>query len=130
MRHRGELFVPLIDLDRASSTALHRQIHHQIARAIGSGVVPPNARLPATRVMARLLRVSRNTVLLAYEDLAADNLIRGKRGAGMWVNGGVNDHVPRELTWFALRQVIHAAGYPAKILALADPDGNPLYIRN
>ena len=126
MRQGGELFVPLIDLDRASSIALHRQIHQQIARAIGGGAIPRNARLPATRVMAKLLRVSRNTVLLAYDDLAADDLIRGKRGAGMWVNGDA----PKELTWFGLRQVIHAAGYPSKILTLDDPDGNPLYIRN
>lgn len=125
MSHRGEIFVPLIHLDRTSHLALHTQIHHQIARAIGSGAIPRNARLPSTRVMARLLRVSRNTALLAYDDLAADNLIRGKRGAGMWVNG----ETPRELTWFGLRQAIHAAGYPAKILTLADPDGNSFYIR-
>jgi GntR family transcriptional regulator/MocR family aminotransferase len=111
MSHRGELFVPLIDLDRTSSIALHCQIHAQIARAISSGAIPRNARLPATRVMARLLRVSRNTVLLAYDDLVADNLIRSERGAGIWVNGDF----PRELTWFGLRQVIHAAAYPAKI---------------
>lgn len=125
MSHRRELFVPSIDLDRASSIPLHRQIYHQIARAIRSGAIPRNARLPATRVMARLLRVSRNTMLIAYDDLAADNLIRGKRGAGMWVNGDA----PVELTWFGLRHVIRAAGYPARILTLADPDGNFLYIR-
>lgn len=125
MSHRGEVCVPLIDLDRASTTALHRQIYHQVARAIGSGAIPGNTRLPATRVMARLLRVSRNTVLLAYDDLAADNLIRGRQGSGMWVNGDA----PRQLTWFGLRQVIKAAGYPVKVLALPDPDGNSLYIR-
>jgi DNA-binding transcriptional regulator YhcF (GntR family) len=125
MSHRGELFVPLIDLDRTSSIALHCQIQAQIARAISSGAIPRNARLPATRVMARLLRVSRNTVLFAYDDLVANNIIRSERGAGMWVNGDL----PRELTWFGLRQVIHAAAYPAKILTLADPDGNSIYIR-
>ena len=125
MSHRRELFVPSIDLDRASSIPLHRQIYHQIARAIRSGAIPRNARLPATRVMARLLRVSRNTMLIAYDDLAAGNLIRGKRGAGMWVNGDA----PVELTWFGLQHVIRAAGYPARILTLADPDGNFLYIR-
>ncbi|MGA3093090.1 MAG: GntR family transcriptional regulator [Terriglobales bacterium] len=125
MGHRREFVVPPIDLDRASKVPLHRQIYHQIAGAIRSRSVHCGARLPSTRVMARLLRVSRNTVLVAYDDLAADNLIRGKRGAGMWVNGDA----PVDLTWLRLRHVIRAAGYPTRILTLADPDGNPLYIR-
>jgi GntR family transcriptional regulator/MocR family aminotransferase len=125
MKDRGELFIPLIDLDRVLPVPLHHQVHQQIASAIASGAIPRNARLPATRVLAKLLRVSRNTVLLAYEDLAADNLIRGRHGSGMWVNSVA----PKKLTWFGLRQVIRAAGYPAKVLTLADPDGNSLYIR-
>ena len=125
MSHRQELFVPPIDFDRTSTISLRRQIYDQIARGIRSGAIPRNARLPATRVMAQLLRVSRNTVIVAYDDLAADNLIRGKRGAGMWVNGDT----PVKLTWFGLRHVIRAAGYPARILKLDDPDGNSLYIR-
>jgi DNA-binding GntR family transcriptional regulator len=125
MTHTPELFVPSIDLDRSSSFALHRQIYLQIAHAIRSGAIPRNTRLPATRVLARLLQVSRNTVLAAYDALAADQLIRGKRGAGMWVDGGA----PLQLSWFGLRQAIRASGYPARILALADPDGNSLYLR-
>jgi len=30
---------------------------------------------------------------------------------------------------FGLQHVIRGAHYPARALALADPDGNPLYIR-
>jgi hypothetical protein len=33
-----------------------------------------------------------------------------------------------EVTWFGLRQVIRAAGYPARSVALAAPDGNPIYL--
>ena len=75
--------------------------------------------------MARLLGVSRNTVLAAYDDLAAEDLVRGRRGSGMRVNRSAT--VP-EVTWFGLRQVIRAANYPARVLALADPDGNALYV--
>jgi DNA-binding GntR family transcriptional regulator len=76
--------------------------------------------------MARLLRVSRNTVLAAYDDLASEDLLRGEPGAGMRVQ-----HVAAapEPSWFGLRQVIREAGYPAKVLAVEDPDGNPLYLR-
>jgi DNA-binding GntR family transcriptional regulator len=121
----GQIFVPPIELDRASKVPLHRQIRHQIARDIRNGAIDSNARLPSTRVMARLLHVSRNTVLVAYDNLAADGLVRGKRGAGVWVNGGA----PANLTWFGLWHVIRASGYPARTLTLADPDGNSFYIR-
>src|SRR5258708_39439300 len=69
---RLQLFVPPIVLDRASPLPLHRQIHDQIAQAIRGGAIDYAARLPSTRVMAGLLRVSRNTVVAAYEDLPAD----------------------------------------------------------
>lgn len=125
MSRRRELCVPPIELDRTSKVPLHRQIYQQIARAIRCDAIDGRARLPATRMMAKLLGVSRNTVLVAYDELAAADLIRGERGAGMWVNGGAAVDVTR----LNLRQTIRAAGYPARILTLADPDGNALYLR-
>lgn len=118
---RPQLFVPQVALDRTCALPLHRQIHHQIAQAIRGGAIHYEARLPSTRVMARLLSVSRNTVLAAYEDLAAEGLVQGERGAGMRVSGTAS-------TLFGLRHVIRAARYPARALSLADPDGSPLYI--
>jgi GntR family transcriptional regulator/MocR family aminotransferase len=115
----------VIALDRDSGVPLHRQIYRQIERAIHAGAIHNGARLPSTRVMAKILRVSRNTVLAAYDDLAAANLLRAERGAGMRVCSGA---LP-EMTLYGLRQVIRAAGYPVKVLAFEDSDGNPLYLR-
>ena len=77
--------------------------------------------------MAKILGVSRNTVLAAYEELAADGLIRARRGSGTRLNGGATTSAPG---LFGLERVIRVSGYPAKILAFTDPDGNPLYIRH
>jgi GntR family transcriptional regulator/MocR family aminotransferase len=120
---RPKLFVPPITLDKTSGVPLHRQIQSQIAEAIRAGEVPGGARLPSSRVLARLLGVSRNTVLAAFDQLAADDLLRGERGAGMRVRGGAP-----EVTWFGLRRVIRSSGYPARVVALTDPDGNPIYL--
>jgi GntR family transcriptional regulator/MocR family aminotransferase len=76
--------LPAIGLDRDASTPLHRQISTQIAVAIRRGA-DASARLPSSRVLARLLGVSRNTVLTAYDELVADGLISGRRGAAMMV---------------------------------------------
>jgi len=124
---RANLYVPEIVLDRESPLSLHRQIGAQLAGAIRSGAIPNGARLPSTRVLARMLSVSRNTALAAYDELAADGLVRGERGVGMRVHYG---SAAPELNLFALRQVIRDAGYPARIMALEDLEGNPLYIRH
>jgi DNA-binding GntR family transcriptional regulator len=125
LSRRPKLFVPPIALDHASAMPLHKQIHGQIAEAIRSGAIPGGARLPSSRVWARLLGVSRNTVLAAFDELAADDLLRGERGAGMRVRTGAP--VP-EVSWFGLRRVIRSSGYPARVVELADPDGNPIYL--
>ena len=120
-----QLFVPPIELDRESDIPLHRQIYRQIADAICGGAFYGEARLPSTRVQAKLLGVSRNTVVAAYEDLAADDLVRTACGIGMRINNASNCPV---MSSFGLQRVIHAANYPGRVLSVADPDGNPIYL--
>jgi DNA-binding FadR family transcriptional regulator len=114
--------LPQIVLDRTSRVSLQRQVYSQIATAIRGGAIGPQVRLPSTRLLAKLLCVSRNTVLAAYEDLAADDLIRGEQGAGMRVSAGAP--VPQ----LGLRQVMREAQYPERIVLLEDVDGNRLFI--
>lgn len=126
MKSRATLFVPYVALDRTSSVPMHRQISRDIARAIRDGAVFRDARLPSSRVMANLLGVSRNTVLKAYDDLAADGLIEGKHGSGMRV---CQSPATCEPTMFGLGQVIRESGFPARILSCEDLDGNRLILR-
>ena len=116
--------IPPIDLDRSSPAALHRQIYQQVARAIRSGAIRDDARLPSSRWLAKLLGVSRNTVLAAYDQLAAEGLLLGVRGAGMRITRGARSPAPLA----GLRHIIRAAGYPVSLVELKDPDGNLLYI--
>ena len=118
--------VPPINLDRNSRVSLPQQIYAEIARAIGSGCIQHEARLPATQTLARLLGVSRNTVIAAYEDLAAADLISAKRGSGMWVNGSSR----RVMSSSCLRNVGRAANYPERLLLIKDLDGNSLYLNS
>ena len=48
--------------------------------------MPAGARLPVTREFALELGVSRNVVLLAYEELIAEGYAVGRVGAGTYVN--------------------------------------------
>lgn len=64
---------------------LNDQIYQAIRREILAGHAPAASRLPATRALARELGVSRNTVLLAYDQLLAEGYAEGRRGSGTYV---------------------------------------------
>ncbi|MCQ8784170.1 MocR-like pyridoxine biosynthesis transcription factor PdxR [Mangrovibrevibacter kandeliae] len=54
---------------------LQKQIQERIVEAILAGLIVPHEPLPATRVLSRLLDVSRNTVTLVYERMAQDGYL-------------------------------------------------------
>ncbi len=72
-------------IDRAAPTPLLRQIYLALRQAILAGVLPPGARLPPTRTLAVELGVSRNSVVVAYEQLVAEGFCTGRVGAGTFV---------------------------------------------
>ena len=71
--------------DKSSDVPLYRQIYEAIRRAILSGEFNRGMLLPATRLLAKQLGVSRMTVVNAYEQLLAEGYIEGKTGAGTYV---------------------------------------------
>ncbi len=73
------------------SGALYQQLYQSLRSAILTGQLVPGARLPATRTLARELGVSRNTVLLAYEQLLAEGYAVGQAGSGTYVATSLPD---------------------------------------
>ena len=74
-----------------SSTSLYDQIYHALRRAILTGQLVPRERLPSTRALARELGVSRNTVLLAYDQLFAEGYVVGQTGSETYVAPALPD---------------------------------------
>ena len=74
---------------RAASGPLYRRVYHALKSAIRSGRLGPTARLPSTRELAADLGVSRNTVMLAYEQLAAEGYVVSRDRATTAVVGTV-----------------------------------------
>jgi GntR family transcriptional regulator / MocR family aminotransferase len=85
-------YPPFIMLDGKSALPLYRQIYGAIRHAILSGSLRPNAPLPATRLLAKHLGVSRMTVINAYDQLFAEGYLEAKTGAGTFVAA----HLPEE----------------------------------
>ena len=85
----------LVRINRRAGSALQQQIYSEIRRAVLDGVVPPGARLPSSRALADDLAVSRTTTLLAFEQLAAEGYLVGRRGSGTFVAHELPDDLPR-----------------------------------
>jgi GntR family transcriptional regulator/MocR family aminotransferase len=83
---------PFISLDEKSDAPLYRQIYEVIRRSILSGGLHSGRQLPASRLLAKQLGVSRMTVVNAYEQLLAEGYLEGRMGAGTFVSA----HLPEE----------------------------------
>ncbi len=79
---------PLLSLkiDLASGVPLYKQIYEAFRLSILEGVFAPGQKLPGTRSIADELKISRNTVALAFEQLVIEGYISGKVGSGTYVN--------------------------------------------
>lgn len=75
-----------VALDRAGQEALYRQLYFAIRDAILQGRLRPGTRLPSTRSLAADLDVSRNTVVIAFDQLLAEGYVEGRTGAGTYVS--------------------------------------------
>src|SRR5580658_4097799 len=60
---------------------LYQQIYRALRDEILSGRLASGERVPSTREIANLLNVSRNTAVLAYEQLLAEGYIKARLGA-------------------------------------------------
>lgn len=90
-RSRSSTFQP-VSIDIQAGEPLHRQLYDELRGSILSGRLPPGARLPASRELATLSGVSRNTVMLAFEQLRAEGYISGRLGSGTYVADALPEH--------------------------------------
>jgi GntR family transcriptional regulator / MocR family aminotransferase len=76
-------------LDRDSPRPLGRQLCDALRCRMVSGALAAGSRLPSTRELAAQLGLSRTLVLDAFEQLAAEGYLAGRRGSGSYVRAGV-----------------------------------------
>ncbi len=79
----------LLHLPLDGQGPLHAQLTRALRTAMLEGRLVEGERLPATRLLARELGLSRNTVLEAYEQLQAEGCVQARVGAGSFVAPGV-----------------------------------------
>lgn len=74
------------DLKLTSESPIYQQISAYIRELITSGALRKGVRLPSTRELSHILKVSRNTVIMAYQELQDAALIENIHGQGAYVN--------------------------------------------
>ena len=148
-RGRAPAFLPA-DLRADPSGGLYQGLYKRLRGFILDGVWPPGTRLPSSRALAADLKVSRNTAILAVEQLIADGWAESRSRSGVYVSSSsaaTNEETPfhhraapAELPPFALQRPATDL-FPAQIwkqlqtaawaqiephrLLTADPAGDP-----
>jgi len=65
---------------------IYIQIKNHIVDMISKGLIPDKSKLPSTRELSSLIKVSRNSVILAYEELKSEGYIYSISGKGTFAN--------------------------------------------
>jgi GntR family transcriptional regulator / MocR family aminotransferase len=86
---------PVAGPDEAVVVPIYRRIGGLITQEIRRGRLRAGARLPATRDLARMLAVNRNTVVAAYDELAGEGWITATPASGTFVSARLPDLPPR-----------------------------------
>lgn len=76
--------------DQTRQSAVFDHLRHSIL----TGALQAGGRLPPSRSLAQELGVARQTVVLAYERLAAEGYVRGRTGSGTYVAADLPDQAP------------------------------------
>jgi GntR family transcriptional regulator/MocR family aminotransferase len=84
-RGRAPAFLPA-DLRADPSSGLYQGLYKRLRSFILDGVWPPGTRLPSSRALAADLKVSRNTAILAVEQLIADGWAESRSRSGVYVS--------------------------------------------
>jgi GntR family transcriptional regulator/MocR family aminotransferase len=77
------------DINRGN-TFLQLQIRQTIVAAIEDGRLPLGMKMPSSRDLAAVLKVARNTVVIAYEQLVDQNFLLSRQRSGYFVAGVAN----------------------------------------
>lgn len=84
-------------ITKHSEVSVHDQLVAQITLGIASNDLVSGERLPSTRALARRFGIHQNTVSSAYRELAARNLVRFKKGSGVFISSSDGDGSHRTL---------------------------------
>jgi GntR family transcriptional regulator/MocR family aminotransferase len=106
----------LLHLELDGRGPVYAQLFRALKAAVLDGRLAPGTRLPATRNLASALGLSRNSVLVAYEQLCAEGFVEGRVGSGTYVTELKVPQKPRK----ERREVAAQSRYSARLRRIRD----------
>ena len=107
-----------INVDRESEEPIYRQLIRQIQMQIESGELPAGTRLPASRILAKRIDVSRISVVNAYAELRAEGYLSAHAGRGTMLMSSCPPERPRN-AWTG-RWLLTTCGTPCSSAVSAE----------
>ncbi|UPT62758.1 MAG: PLP-dependent aminotransferase family protein [Hyphomonadaceae bacterium JAD_PAG50586_4] len=101
-------------VDAESAAPLQQQIRERLIHAIATGVLAPGGKVPGSRSLASRLGVSRNTVLIVYQQLTAEGYLASRERSGLFVADDLSDIASQRVA----RNVYEGEGAPPPWRAL------------
>ena len=86
IKRAGGALLLSIEIDRSAPGTVSHQLYSAMRDIIHAGGMHIGERLPASRTLARELRISRTTVINVFEILTSEGLIESRTGAGTFVS--------------------------------------------
>ena len=105
----------LFHLEPDKGTTLQAQLRRMLVSAILDGQIPPGSPLPSCRSLAQSLKIARNTVVLAYQDLVEEGFLIARERSGFFANPEILGGRVRTSTSSSLRESCLKAGIPVSI---------------
>lgn len=79
-----------VKFERNSEQPVFLQIARSLAALIKGGIIKPGQKLPGSRKMAEMLKVNRNTISLATDELLTEGWVISRPKSGLFINA----HLP------------------------------------
>jgi GntR family transcriptional regulator/MocR family aminotransferase len=98
-------FFPPIPVNDDPSKPMYVQLYDWFRSAIISGRLRPGQKVPSSRHLAAELKVSRITILSAFQQLHAEGYLKGSVGSGTYVAKSIPDHAVKLTLGDALRRL-------------------------
>jgi GntR family transcriptional regulator/MocR family aminotransferase len=109
---------------------LYRWLYEQLRTAILDGRLRPGARLPATRDLADAYKLSRTTIVTAFEQLKSEGYVEGRTGSGTYVSKVLPEQLlqvgsVRPEGRLRHRRIV-LSGYARRLQPFRSPRGHPV----
>ena len=114
----------------SSGGPLYRWLYEQLRTAILDGRLRPGARLPATRDLADAYKLSRTTIVTAFEQLKSEGYVEGRTGSGTYVSKVLPEQLlqvgsVRPEGRLRHRRIV-LSGYARRLQPFRSPRGHPV----